>query len=443
MALTAAEQYLLELVNRARLDPPAEAARHGIPLTAGGAEVTGVAKQALAPNAALERAAEKHAQWMFRADTFSHTGAGRSTDNDRAEAEGFVGRMGENLSLRGLGGLPTSATSQVDIHHAALWASDVHRQGMMRDWHREVGISIDQGTFRGQKAQIASELFGSTAQVFVTGVVYDDRDGNNFYTIGEGLAGVRIASGDAAGMSAPAGGYGIGVARGAAVPVDVTIGADIHRLAVDTRPGNVKIDVVNGARLDVSGSFDLETGGLVVRMLGAAGIAGTGSAAGDVIAGNRGDNRLSGEGGWDRLWGGQGADRLSGGDGRDRLWGDEGNDRLAGGRGNDTLDGGEGDDTLTGGLGADWLTGAAGADRFVFGRGIGHDIVADLSGREGDRIVLDDALWRGVKTAEEIVADHARMTAEGFVVLDFGAGGTIELRGITSTAGLAALIEII
>ena len=35
MALTAAEQYLLELINRARLDPQAEADRYGVGLNSG------------------------------------------------------------------------------------------------------------------------------------------------------------------------------------------------------------------------------------------------------------------------------------------------------------------------------------------------------------------------------------------------------------------------
>ena len=35
MSLTAAEQYLLELINRARLDPVAESQRYGLTLNAG------------------------------------------------------------------------------------------------------------------------------------------------------------------------------------------------------------------------------------------------------------------------------------------------------------------------------------------------------------------------------------------------------------------------
>ncbi|NCO16169.1 MAG: CAP domain-containing protein [Alphaproteobacteria bacterium] len=37
--------------------------------------ITASAKQVLAPNAALDRAAEAHALWMLDTDTVSHSGA--------------------------------------------------------------------------------------------------------------------------------------------------------------------------------------------------------------------------------------------------------------------------------------------------------------------------------------------------------------------------------
>jgi Ca2+-binding RTX toxin-like protein len=441
MALTAAEQYLLELANRARLDPSAEAARTGIALSEDGARITSDVRAVVAPNALLERAAAGHASWMFSTDTFSHGGQGGSTKNDRAAAAGYYGALGENLSL--LGSHVGSGEAMVRAHHIQLWDSASHRTTMLNAERREVGIDLSDGAWGGQSATIASQLFGTDRAHFVTGVVYGDRDRDNFYSMGEGQSGVRFASGRAADTSEGAGGYAIAVGTNAATEVAITLGRTVHQLSVDTRPGNVKIDVVNGARLDISGSFDLETGGLSVRMLGAGAISGRGSDVGDVINGNRAGNRLWGEGGWDQVSGGAGNDAVSGGDGNDRLWGSDGNDRLSGDRGNDTLNGGDGNDSLAGGYGTDWLTGAAGADRFQFGPGLGRDIVTDLSGRAGDRIVLDDALWRGVKSAAEIVADHARVAPAGFVVLDFGSAGVIELRAIGSTAGLAQLIDII
>ncbi|MDF3043687.1 MAG: hypothetical protein K0Q71_6393 [Thermomicrobiales bacterium] len=72
---TAYEQYFLELVNRARLDPRAEAARFGVGLDDGlaGGTISTAAKQPLAFNPLLIDAARGHSAWMVATDTFSHT----------------------------------------------------------------------------------------------------------------------------------------------------------------------------------------------------------------------------------------------------------------------------------------------------------------------------------------------------------------------------------
>lgn len=90
MALTAAEQYLLELINRARLDPAAEARRLGLNLNDNLApgSIDASAKQVLAPNALLETAATAHSKWMLAADVFSHNGSNGSTPASRVTATG-------------------------------------------------------------------------------------------------------------------------------------------------------------------------------------------------------------------------------------------------------------------------------------------------------------------------------------------------------------------
>ena len=91
MALTAAEQYLLELINRARLDPVAEAARLGVDLNQGLAAGTirGQAQQVLAHDSRLETSAQDHSAWMLAADVFSHTGAGGSSATQRMQEAGY------------------------------------------------------------------------------------------------------------------------------------------------------------------------------------------------------------------------------------------------------------------------------------------------------------------------------------------------------------------
>jgi Ca2+-binding RTX toxin-like protein len=178
-----------------------------------------------------------------------------------------------------------------------------------------------------------------------------------------------------------------------------------------------------------------------LRLLGVAGLTAGGNAEANRIDGNAGANRIEGQGGRDSLSGGLGNDTLSGGDGSDRLSGGAGTDSLAGGAGNDTLSGGKGTDRLAGGIGTDVLTGGTGPDRFVFAQGDGKDRVTDLMLAEGDRLVLDDALWGGGLTAVQVVAAHAAVVA-GAVLLDFGTD-ELRLEGLVSTAGLAAAIDIV
>jgi Ca2+-binding RTX toxin-like protein len=116
----------------------------------------------------------------------------------------------------------------------------------------------------------------------------------------------------------------------------------------------------------------------------------------DIIAINAGDgndtiNAAGVEDGSSKLTidGGNGDDTITGGHGSDLIFGSDGHDILKGNEGNDTLDGGSQDDVLTGGQGDDTLIGGDGADTFNYtGTLDGHDVIADFSGSQGDRLNL-------------------------------------------------------
>lgn len=78
----AAEQLMIELINRARMDPEAEAARQGIALNDGLAagSIGAAPLQVLAPSGLLLAAADAHSAWLLRSGQFSHTGANGSRD---------------------------------------------------------------------------------------------------------------------------------------------------------------------------------------------------------------------------------------------------------------------------------------------------------------------------------------------------------------------------
>lgn len=169
-----------------------------------------------------------------------------------------------------------------------------------------------------------------------------------------------------------------------------------------------------------------------------------------LVLGTTGADSLSGGNGHDRVYGNRGNDSLNGLNGHDLLSGERGHDRLDGGAGNDfllggndrdLLIGGSGNDRLHGEAGNDTLTGGTGADDFVFARRGGADRITDFNRAQGDQIFLDDALWSGTRSAAQVVSSFATVKAEG-VLFNFGTNGSLLVQGVTTTSGLAALIEI-
>ncbi|MES2434647.1 MAG: CAP domain-containing protein [Pseudomonadota bacterium] len=443
MALTAAEQYLLELINRARLDPAGEAARYGIDLNAGIAagSISTASKQVLASSEQLENAAIGHSQWMLAEDVFSHTGRGGSQPWDRAAQAGYGwSAIAENISWRGsTGALDLNAS--IASHHQGLFLSTTgHRQNMLNASYQEIGISQEYGSFtqsgKTYNASMLTEDFGkpSAAKAFLTGVIYNDTDRNSFYSIGEGVAGATFAAQDKSTSSAAAGGYAIALTAAADVRVTGKVDGLDYAFSVGMTNGNVKVDIVNHNVLLSSGNIGLNLGINNLTLLGNANLFATGNANANVITGNDGANRFDGGAGDDVLMGRNGADNLTGGLGSDKLLGGNGTDRLAGGGGADQLDGGGGNDVLVGNLGS---------DAFVFANDFGRDVVVDFLRADKDRLVFDDLIWGGTAlSAQQVVSQFAHVVS-GNVVFEFSANEVITLNGVTSTTGLAEALTIV
>ncbi|TCZ55416.1 CAP domain-containing protein [Roseicella aquatilis] len=413
---TAYEQYFLELVNRARLDPAAEAARQGIGLNDGLAAGTigTAAKQPLAFNALLNDAADAHGAWMLATDTFSHTGANGSSPGDRMEDAGyaFTGSWswGENISIS-WGGTQALTQAAIDKFHAGLFRSAGHRENIEDDTFREIGIGVQSGEYQGSNGLTATEDFArSGSQPFLLGVAFDDRDGDHVYDVGEGLGGVGIDIRAATGQTwhltswsaggwqqqLPAGSYSVTFSGGG-------LAAPVTKTAV-LGTMNVKLDLDS----DVS----------------------TGPAP------------LVGTTGADTLAGGTLSELIQGLAGNDRLRGGGGNDSIEGGAGNDQLYGEAGDDRLVGGAGADTLSGGAGADRFVYaGTGDAGDAITDFSAAGGDRLDLTAIFAAGPDAGQALLdGGHVR-----FVQMSYGVrvqvdadGGADAWTTLTTLNGLKA-----
>ena len=211
----------------------------------------------------------------------------------------------------------------------------------------------------------------------------------------------------------------------------------------------------------------------------------------DYIFGRRGNDVLDGGIGDDVLFGGVGADTLIGGAGRDRaqysesltalivdleftqfstgealgdvysgiedlagsafndtlfgngaanqVFGRDGDDVLLGRGGHDYLNGGAGRDRLDGGLDHDILRGGTHADTFVFNAG--RDVVEDFRLSDLDRVSIEDGLYGGGLSPDQVIAAYATVVGSS-VVFTFSASSTLTLQGISTLAGLSAAIDL-
>ena len=231
--LTANEQLMLELINRARADPSTEAALHGVGLNDGVQQpITTDAKQPLAPNAMLQIASDLHSLDMLTNNFFDHINLSNQDPVQRATAQGYPTQtVGENLSWGGSTG-PIDQEQHVYDRHMRLFQSPGHRFNMLFYEWNEVGVSVEYGQFTDgtpettYNASMVTNKFGVDLGVttsYITGVAFTDAlsgsDDNDFYDIGEGVSGtIRIVDVNSQqeytdGIGA-AGGYGIRVPDG-------------------------------------------------------------------------------------------------------------------------------------------------------------------------------------------------------------------------------------
>ncbi|MGL5942305.1 MAG: CAP domain-containing protein [Waterburya sp.] len=323
---SAYEQYMLELVNRARLNPQAEANLFGIGLNDGLADgtITDSAKQPLAFNSLLIDSALAHSQWMLDTDIFSHTGAEGTSSRQRmmnADYE-FTGSWasGENLGYTGTTGI-LDVTSTIAEIHQGLIESSGHRKNIFSNNFREIGMGALTGDFEGFNTLMVTQNFAkSGSNIFLTGVAYDDLVfDDDFYSVGEGLAAITVTAVRQSDNSKfttttmAAGGYQMALPQGT---YDISF-SEYNQIIGSTSQINIGLENIK---------LDLKTDNLNFRI---------------------------------------GNDSLKGGNEDDIFYGYQGQDSLNGGNGNDYLDGGDGDDHLYGGYGNDTIIGGAGIDRLV------------------------------------------------------------------------------
>jgi hypothetical protein len=97
--------------------------------------------------------------------------------------------------------------------------SSGHRANLLNPNFREVGLGVEVGDYRGRSSAFVTENFGKTGtDLFLTGVAFDDRDGDRFYP-GEQLGGITVTARNASGQTfktttSDAGGYDMALKPG-------------------------------------------------------------------------------------------------------------------------------------------------------------------------------------------------------------------------------------
>lgn len=485
----AQEQLLLELTNRARTSPEAEfdalianaATGTGVQanitsaLSYFGVDLNALRSQfdALTPvaplawNNALGIAAQTHTQLMLDRNEQSHRLTGEASLGDRVREAGYnwsgisenVFAFAQDMVYGHAGFFIDWGYDDSDIVGGTLrpdWQTNGdgiqdppgHRNSIMNGTRTEIGIAVIEGTGVLQPGQpadasivgpyLVTQNLGNRAgyQAQLLGVVIDDRDGDRFYDIGEGLGGITVTATGTGGtfttQSWSSGGYQMVLPNGS-YTVSFSGGGLAGTASYTTSIGttNVKLDAF-------AADFAVVTPPLLQ----------IGTERADTLQGTDGNDTIRGEGGNDVIRGGQGNDDLAGGMGNDQLFGDAGANIIWGGHGNDTVQGGSGSDTIHGGgdgtnvllgndgddlifagSGGDFIGGGAGNDTIrggdgadtIYG-GLGNDNIGGGAG--------NDAIF-GSAGANSIWAGLGNDTVQGGTGNDtiYGGGGRNQLFG--------------
>jgi hypothetical protein len=260
--LTPLEQYVLELVNRARANPTGEAQRFGLSDLNQGLSpgtISATPKAPLAPNQLLLNAARAHSQDMFTRNYFEHTNPEGKSPGDRIAATGYpFTTWGENIAFYSEGRFRTPTATELEFernnpewaerHHEGLFESPGHRTNLLRDSFRELGPGVTVDPRGSSIVSYATQNFGTrSGNPLLLGVVYlDTTTADQFYTIGEGQGGVTItATSQSSGQSfttttGTAGGYVLQVPNGT-----YTVVASGGRLASPVPQGGITVSGAN------------------------------------------------------------------------------------------------------------------------------------------------------------------------------------------------------
>ena len=250
---TPAEQLVLEMINRARADPTAEGTRLNIDISEGlpaGSQV--VVRPPLAMNKILLQVARVHSTDMYTRSYFDHPTPEGVDPFQRMTAAGYNGiSEGENIATSTSPGAP--ALEDLLMKDPG-YPERAHRANLLdirsdNGVYREVGIGYYTNSISNQMVRTTylTQDFGLAGNSsFLVGVIYDDKNGNNFYDIGEGISGVTVtpSSGNFYAVTSTSGGYAFPVGNSGQLTITASGGTLASNIVktVSLEGINAKVD---------------------------------------------------------------------------------------------------------------------------------------------------------------------------------------------------------
>lgn len=265
------EQYYLELMNRARANPVAEAARlatttdsavrqsytyFGVDLALMQTQFAAFSPlPPLSMNSALLDAARGHSQNMLQNNYQGHSGPdGVLSARIAAYLSGANGfSYGENVYSYAKSVFYGHAGFEVDWGGSAATGGMQSPAGHRLNIHgnyREVGVGVVLGSNGSVGPQLVTQDFGLRYDTppLITGVVYRDFNGNNFYDPGEGIGAVTVSVAGSSyyAVTAASGGYTVPVPAAGNYTVTFSGGSvpTSQQTATAVAASNVKVDYV-------------------------------------------------------------------------------------------------------------------------------------------------------------------------------------------------------
>ena len=340
--LSSAEQLILEMINRARMNPDAEAARiaqshAGFTLNEGLATgtISSAPKQVLAGNNTLASLADTHNTAMLNSHVLDygnavtlgknpHDQAGDGTANARLTGAGFTNYR-ENVAWQGTSGAidlgSMSQQAQDGLFFDSYDGGRGHRLAIMNGDMREIGVGVTTGVVQWKNSGtgalenynsvVVTEEFGvAGTKSFLTGAVYNDANASNFYDLNEGVANITVTVTTTAGaavgtdttgagggwsVSEPGGTYNVKFNGGSIVAGGVTATVEGGSL-------NAKVDLVNGNAIFANVNATLGAGAKDLHLIGIGNINGIGNSLDNAFYGTKGSNTIDGVGGFDTMY---------------------------------------------------------------------------------------------------------------------------------------------